>query len=85
MTNNNIEDLQVMWRQLLGEAPSDGQFIVWAELYPVTTIRHAFAKTGQKNFSDPAFFENLDHKIRFASKCMQASVQQKAAGLKEWK
>lgn len=83
MNNTSVKDLMTMWTQLLVDAPTEGQFIVWAELYPVATIRHAFAKTGQKNFSDPDFFENLDHKVRFAAKCMQASVNQKAAGRNE--
>ena len=48
--DNNIEELQEMWRQLIGDLPTEGQFIVWTELYPVATIRHAFAKTGQNNF-----------------------------------
>jgi hypothetical protein len=66
---NNIEPLKTLWKQLLGELPTDADFIIWCELYGYVT-RHAISKTGLKQLRNPKYFESLNHRVRFAARVM---------------
>ena len=62
--------LKTLWKQLLGELPSDAQFIIWLELYGEPLARIAISKTGMKQLRDRDYFKSLDHRVRFASRVM---------------
>jgi hypothetical protein len=63
-----------LWRKLLGDSPTEPQFLIWGELYPVEIIRKGVLKTAIKN-------QNLggtmtqDHRIRFANRVMQSAAK----------
>jgi hypothetical protein len=69
-----LKTLIELWTRLLGEPPTEQQFLIWAELYPVEVIRKGVLKTAIKN-------QNLggtmtqDHRVRFANRVMQTAVR----------
>jgi len=69
-----MHELIELWKKLLGEPPTEQQFLIWGELYPVGIIRKGVLKTAIKN-------QNLggtmtqDHRIRFANRVMQSAAK----------
>jgi hypothetical protein len=47
----NLQELQTMWQQLLGETPPVGQFVVWPSCIQCRRSPTRSLKTGQKHFS----------------------------------
>ena len=72
-------ELKSLWGKLLGMVPSDAQFDYWGAMHSPETIRHGILKTAQKNLSIGGTMSD-DHKIRFASRVMLSSTEQKTAG-----
>ena len=74
-----LSDYKSLWSTFLGTPPSDQQFKLWMALHNEAAVRHGILKTAQKNIVLDGTMSD-DHKIRFASKVMNASTQQRIAG-----
>jgi hypothetical protein len=76
-----LTNLKEFWASVFDETPSDAQFVVWADLHSLDTIRRGITKTAIKNLQKGGTM-TLDHKVRFASKVMLTKTNdpQKAEG-----
>ncbi len=72
-----MTDPKTLWRQLLGDPPSDEQWTVWATLHTPEVITQAIAKTAGKNLSLGKTM-SLNYKTAFASKVMLVASQRNA-------
>ena len=63
-----------LWTKVLGEPPTEQQFLIWAELYPVDVIRKGVLKTAIKN-QNLGGMMTQDHRVRFANRVMQTAVR----------
>jgi hypothetical protein len=64
-----LNELKLLWGELLGKIPSDRQWTFWGVLHAPPAIRRGILKTAQKNLSMGGTMSD-DHKIRFVSKVM---------------
>ena len=63
---NNLIDL---WAKVLGQPPSEQQFLIWMESHPSDVVRYGILRTATKNQMMGGSMSQ-DHRIRFASKVM---------------
>jgi hypothetical protein len=73
-----MHQLTQLWKQLLGEPPTDDQFTLWTALHTPEVVKQAILKTAAKNLSLGKTMSS-DYKIRFASKVMLTQTERNAA------
>jgi hypothetical protein len=66
---NELNELKLLWEELLGKIPSDQQWTFWGLMHTPPIIRRGILKTAQKNLSMGGTMSD-DHRVRFASKVM---------------
>jgi hypothetical protein len=71
-----LNELKLLWGELLGKIPSDQQWTFWGLMHTPTAIHRAILKTTQKNLSVGGTMSE-DHKLRFASKVMLTGSAQR--------
>jgi hypothetical protein len=69
-----LKALMDLWTRILGEPPTEQQFLIWGELYPVAIIRKGVLKTGIKN-QNLSGTMTQDHRLRFANRVMQSAAK----------
>jgi len=70
-----VHELIQLWTRLLGEPPTEQQFLIWGELHPVEIIRKGVLKTAIKN-QNLGGTMSADYRLRFANRVMQTASRE---------